>query len=191
MIYNGDFYQLIRLRVLLHNYIRQLICVMTTIMLMPWILSWHDRIIPAHLWVQCKVSQVWPWEGEKQHCQGNRPDNALPWEDQAKRWISHQFHVFTSNAHQRFTDTRGLDEADGDAVLAKHSEVEHGKADSSKEEAVFCKELESFHWEEKTNWMQWFHENLCALPSDRVRSRSFLFHVTPPLLAHLQIGWGC
>ena len=60
---------------------------MTTIMLMPWILLWHNRIIPAHLWVQCKVSQVWPWEGEKQRCQGNPQDNALPWEDQAKRNI--------------------------------------------------------------------------------------------------------
>ena len=162
---------------------------MTTIMLMPWFLSWHNRIIPAHLWVQCKVSLVWPWEGEKQHCQGNRPDNALPWEDQAKR--NYVFHVFNDNAHQRFTNTRGLDKADGDAVLTEHGEIEHGKADSSKEEAMFRKELESFHWEGKTNWMQCFYENLCALPSDRVRSRGFLFHVTPPLLANLQIGWGC
>ena len=107
------------------------------------------------------------------------------------RWISDQSHVFNSNAHQRFTNTRGLDKADGDAVLTEHGEIKHGKADSSKEEAVFCKELESFRWEEKTNKMRYFYENLCALPSDRVRSRSFLFQLTPPLLAHLQIGWGC
>ena len=61
------------------------------------------------------------------------------------RGISHQFHVFNGNAHQRLSDTRGLDKADGDAVLTEHGEIEHGKADSSKEETMFRKELESFH----------------------------------------------
>ena len=60
------------------------------------------------------------------------------------RGISHQHYVFNDNAHQRLSYTRCRDKADGDAVLAEHSEIEHGKADSSKEEAVFCKELESF-----------------------------------------------
>ena len=61
------------------------------------------------------------------------------------RGISHQFHVFNGNAHQRLSDTRGLDKADGDAVLTEHGEIEHGKADSSKKETMFRKELESFH----------------------------------------------
>ena len=127
---------------------------MTTIMLTPWILSWHNRIIPAHLWVQCKVSLVWPWEGEKQHCQGNRPDNALPWEDQAKRNIpSVLWFQCNGNTHQRLADTRGLDKADGDAILAEHREIEHCKADSSKKEAMSCKELESVRWEEKLSAM--------------------------------------
>ena len=50
--------------------------------------------------------------------------------------------------------------------------------------------MPGYNHTEKTNWIQCFYANLCALPSDRVRSRGFLFRVTPPLLVHLQIGWG-
>ena len=44
--------------------------------------------------------------------------------------------------HQRLVNAGSFAKADCDAVKAKHGEVKHGEADSSKAEAVLGKELE-------------------------------------------------
>lgn len=46
-------------------------------------------------------------------------------------------------AHQGLIDAGSFAKADCDAVKAKHGEVKHGEADSSKAEAVLGKELET------------------------------------------------
>ena len=46
-------------------------------------------------------------------------------------------------AYQGLIDASSFAKADCDAIEAKHGEVEHGEADSSKAKPMLCKELES------------------------------------------------